>query len=89
MSTQHASQDTSANPSKDSPTCPERDGRKTAQDDSTEAQDNKPPNHGIPTHGKSRFLWEVDKDTPISELGDRYQQWLDQTEQSELSRWSE
>jgi hypothetical protein len=86
----NASPDTSANPTKDSPTCPERDGRKTAQDDGTDAQaNNSPPNHGIPTHGIGRFLWEVDKDTPVEELGDRYREWQKETEQSELSGWSE
>jgi len=90
MSMKDALQDTSATLSKESRTCPERDGRKTTHDDDTDAQaNNSPPNHGVPTHSTARFLWECPKDTPISELGELYTRWNDETEQAEIERWSE
>ena len=89
MSAQNASQDSTANPSKDAPSRPERDGRKTAQDDGCTESDNKPPDHGIPTHGVGRFLWECDKRTPVSELGQLYDRWQDDSQQVDLGRWSE
>ena len=83
----NASQDTRANPSKDSPACPERDTREGAQDDSSTVTQSNPPTHGLPTHGVGRFLWEVPKGTPISELGELYERWQDDTEQADLQGW--
>lgn len=88
MATNHASHDSTANPTKDAPSSRGRDTLARAQDDSTDADNNKPPNHGVPTHGVSRFLWECDKDTPVEELGQRYREWKQDGEQSEISRWS-
>ncbi len=85
----HASQDTSANPTKDSPTCPERDGRETTHDDGSTVNDNNPPNHRIPTHGVGRFLWECDPRTPVSELGELYTRWKDESQQANIGEWSE
>lgn len=85
----NTSQDTRANPSKDSLACPERDGRKAAHNDDSREQSNNPPNHGVPTHGVGRFLWECDKQTPVSELGRLYDRWCDETEQSDIQEWSE
>jgi len=89
MSAKNASQDTSANPTKDSPTCPGRDTREGAHTESEGEQSNNPPNHGLPTHGAGRFLWEVDKRTPVDELGELYTRWQDDSEQVDLGRWSE
>jgi hypothetical protein len=89
MSMKNASQDLTANPSKDAPSSPERDGRKTAHDDDSREQPNNPPNHGIPTHGVGRFLWEVDKRTPVDELGRLYDRWESDSKQAELGEWSE
>lgn len=88
MSTKHESRDTPARPSKDSPARRVRDGRETTQGDGSTDGDNKPPNHGVPTHGVGRFLWECDKRTPVSELGDLYQRWRDDSEQVDLGEWS-
>jgi hypothetical protein len=66
-----------------------RDTREGAQDDSSTAENNSPPDHGLPTHSAARFLWEVPKDTPISELPELYRRWIDDTEQVDLGRWSE
>jgi hypothetical protein len=89
----NASRDTSANPSKDSPTCPERDAREGAHDDDSrddEKEPPDPPDHGLPTHGPSRFLLVVPADTDIRDLGDLWQRWqrTDDPEQSDLGRWS-
>lgn len=96
MSTQNASQDTPAHPTKDDPACPERDGREAAHDDgssdnSKETPENAPPDHGLPTHGVGRFLWEVPKDTPIHELGDAYDRWraTGDAEQTDATGWSQ
>jgi hypothetical protein len=89
MSTQNASQDSTANPTKDAPSSPERDGRKTTQTDRSTENDNKPPNHGVPTHGVGRFLWECDKRTPIDEIGELYGRWADDSQQVDLGEWSE
>jgi hypothetical protein len=96
MSMKDALQDTSPTLSKESATCPERDGRKTTHDDDSTDTDNNagasqgnPPDHGVPTHSTARFLWEVDKRTPVSELGKLYDRWRDDSEQVDISRWSE
>jgi len=89
MSAKNDSPDTSEHPTKSEPTCPGRDGRKTTQDDDSTETDNKPPDHGIPTHGVGRFLWECDKRTPVSELGQLYDRWQDDSQQVDLGRWSE
>lgn len=84
--------DTSAHPTKDEPTCPKRDTRKGAQDGDGTDTPNNPPNHGHPTHGRARFLAVVDKDTPLDELGDRYQEWQrrqNEGEQAELTQWGD
>ncbi|WP_154021012.1 hypothetical protein [Haloarcula sp. CBA1127] len=89
MSTNHASQDLTANPTKDAPSSPERDGRETTQSDDSRDSDNNPPNHGVPTHGTGRFLWECDPRTPVDELGELYDRWKDDSEQADLGEWSE
>ena len=88
MSAKNDSPDKSAHPTKDELTCPGRDGRKTTHNDSSTVDANNPPNHGVPTHGVGRFLWECPKDAPISELGDLYREWSS-NDQSDLTRWSE
>jgi len=91
MSAQNTSLGADAQPTKDDRPARGRDAREGIQDDPTEAQDNKspnPPNHGVPTHGVGRFLWECDPRTPASELGRLYQRWRDDSEQADLSGWS-
>jgi len=67
MSAEHASQDTSPTLSKESATCPERDGRKTAQNDGSSATPNNPPNHGKSTNPgePNTFLEWCHPDTPV------------------------
>lgn len=89
MSAKHDSHGLTANPSKDAPSDRGRDGCEATQNDDTDESTNNPPNHGVPTHGVGRFLWECQKSTPVSELGERYQQWRDGTEQAEIGEWSE
>jgi hypothetical protein len=83
------SPDTSAQPTKDSPTCPERDTRKGAQDDCSTDDSNNPPNHRVPTHSVARFLWECDPETPVDELGERYRRWRNDGEQSDVTHWGD
>jgi len=89
MSVNTDNPDTSANPSKDSPTCPGQDGQEPVQDDNTDESSNNPPTHRIPTHGVGRFLWEIDKETPVDELGERYRAWRDRDdeENATLEEW--
>ncbi|SDD80088.1 hypothetical protein [Natrinema hispanicum] len=87
MSTNADTPDTSANPSKDSPTRPGQDGHEPVQDDNSDESSNNPPTHGLPTHGVGRFLWEIDKDTPVGELGERYRAWRDGDENATLEGW--
>jgi len=84
----NVSRDTATHPTKDESTCPEQDTRKRAHDDGSRDTDNNPPDHGIPTHGVGRFLWECDKRTPVDELGDLYRRWVDDSEQVDLGEWS-
>ena len=99
MSMKNASQDTSATPTKESPTCPERDGRKTTQDDSGTDSDKETANppHGHVSHGRAAFLhWigrrrdEIDGfDPSLDELSELYDKWRQQHEQADLGRWSQ
>lgn len=59
----------------ESPNWPRWDGR-DVPDTEPDGKYNDPPDHGLPTHSVPRFLWEVDPDTPVDELGDRYQEWV-------------
>jgi len=56
-------------------TRPDHDGGEAADKNSTETDEHKPPNHGLPPHGVARFLYEVDPDTPLRELAGRYREW--------------
>lgn len=89
MSTKHECHGLTANPSKDAPSDRVRDGRETTHDDSDAQNANNPPNHGVPTHGVGRFLWECDKGTPVDELGELYDRWKSDSEQVDLGEWSE
>ncbi|MCU4718380.1 hypothetical protein [Halapricum hydrolyticum] len=95
----------SAHPTKDTPSYPKRDGRKTAQDDSStgagnslDASQGEPPNHGLPTHGSARFLLWIGQrrdredgfDPDLSDLPELFEQWQgDTSEQTMLVGWSE
>lgn len=67
---------TPAHPSKDRPAQRSRDVRKDPQDDDTHRPKNSPPN--IPTRWIAGFLWQVDPDTPLDELADKYEEWRKQ-----------
>jgi hypothetical protein len=88
MSTENDSPGSSANPSKSSPTNLGQDAQESAHDESSNATVNKPPNHGTPTHGLGRFLWDLPADTPWPEVFERYREWKAE-EQAGLERWSE
>lgn len=75
MTAKRTSRGTPAHPTKDDPARRGRDGRKTAHDDDSTVTQSNPPNHGVPTHGISRFLWECDPETPVSELPRLYAEW--------------
>lgn len=75
MKAQNASHRTSATQSNESPTSGGRDAREGAQDDEGTATANNPPVHKTPTHGFGRFLWQLDPETPITELPKEYQDW--------------
>jgi len=72
MSAKNDSPDTSATLSKESRTCPGRDGRETAQNDGSSTADKESP---APTHGFGRFLVVCPPETPISELPAAYERW--------------
>jgi len=57
--------------------------------DEDESTDDQPPDHGVPTHSRARFLWECHPSTPLDELGELYDRWNDSSEQVDLGRWSE
>lgn len=89
MSAQDESRGPSAIPSKEPPTRHGGDGRKATQDDRTARTYKNPPNHGLPTHGIGRFLWEAPSETPISSLAELYEEWQEDRDQVDLGRWSE
>jgi len=96
MNAQRTSHGSAGHQSNDTPPNRGRDGRKTAQDDSSKATSNNPPDHGNPTNGKAAFLtWigeqrdEIDGfDPDLSNLSDLWEQWRDDSEQANLSGWS-
>jgi len=69
MSMTNASQDTSANPTKDRPTCPERDAQEGTHDDNSTVTQNNPPNHSNAAQKGSpaKFLQWVHPETPLKE----------------------
>lgn len=85
MSAKRTSRRTSRYPSKDTATSGGRDTREGAHDDKRTATQSNPPNHGLPTHGPTRFLWEAPSDTPLDELGDLWERWNDDTVQLDFS----
>ncbi len=80
-----------AQPTKDDRPTRGRDARKSAHNDGSTDEQSNPPNHGLPTHSTARFLWECPKDTPIEELGEKYDAWKrrQNSEQSDLGRWND
>jgi len=64
MNIKNASQDTSANPCKDSLTCPERDAHEGAHNDDTDAPSNNQPPHGHVSYGLPAFLKWCHPETP-------------------------
>lgn len=89
MAAKNASRGTPGHPTKDAPTRRGRDARKGAHDDGRTATQSNPPVHHVPTFGPSRFLYEVPPDTPLDELGELYERWQDDTEQTDLKGWDE
>lgn len=79
MATNHANPGTSANPTTDRLTCPERDAREGTHNDSTDAQDNKPPDHGKSTNPgePNTFLEWCHPETPVDAtiLQEKWQYW--------------
>lgn len=88
MAAQNASLGTPGHPTKDVPTRRGRRVREDPQDDERTATQSNPPNHGLPTHGPTRFLWEVPAGTPLEELSDLWERWNDETMQGDLEEWS-
>jgi len=74
--------------SKESPSTRVRDGRTTTRSDTDEPRGNNDSQLRRPTHGIAAFLWETDPSTPVEELGDRYREWCDDTEQTDATEWS-
>lgn len=82
-----ANRDTPPHRSKDKAACRGRDARKDAQENEADEEPNNPPNHRLPTHGVGQFLWNCPPDTPVSELGELYRRWKDDTEQATFNEW--
>jgi len=82
-------------PTKDTPR-PGRDAREDAQNDSSDASHDNPPNHRQPTNGINAFLYWVGETGRIdeiddleNELPDHFQVWANQhATQQQLERWS-
>jgi len=87
MAMKNAPHDSTAAPPTDQPSSREQDTCEGIQGNGESATTNNPPNHGLLTHGVSRFLWECPKETPVSELGKRYDDWLDEDDQAEIGGW--